>query len=197
MTRRTLVNVPLVLLLAGLCIGSVNARGGSFIVAPWNEVTEKVQLGVTDKVFGNVSVSNGFIDFFVTNPSNNLLFYGNKTSLETFNFTADEKGIYVMHIVNNYQTENVNVTLSYALSITIVLTASVTLSTTVSATTISAIVSPTNPIDWIELLRTIVYNIPWLGTALGAIVKFLKWLRWKIKYRRSRTPVVIVGELTP
>jgi len=189
--KRILIHVFLVFLLVGFFIGSVNARGGNLIVAPSNEVTEKVQLGVTDRVFGNVSATNGFIDFFVTNPSDNMLFYCNKTAFESFNFTANENGTYIMHIVNNYQPEKVNVTLSYALDITIVLTASVTLSATMSASIVSITANPSNPLDWIELLENILKYVAGalgLGKVASAFARFLEWLRWKIKYRKPRTP---------
>jgi hypothetical protein len=179
-----LVHALVIVLLLGFFISSASARGGVFVVGSSNEMTEKVQLvsdaHETDKVYGNISVSDGFIDFFVTSPSGGILLCYNKTALESFYFIAHENGTYTMHMVNDYQSENVRVRLSYALDISIVL-----------ASSFLAIPYPSNPFDWLELLKTIFTYGTGLGAVAGAIARFLKWLRWKIKYRKSRTPVVI------
>lgn len=61
-----------------------------------------------------MSVENGsLIDFFVTTPSYNVVYQSIKTSFETFNITANETGTYVMHFFNKYQSNDVNVSLSY------------------------------------------------------------------------------------
>lgn len=114
---RKLVYAVVALLLVGLPIALVEARGRTYVISPSDEAFEKIQLSPSDNVVGNMSVSNGFVDFFVTNPSYDIVHQSKKTSFDSFNFTANESGVYVMHFVNKYQLEDVNVTLSYGLNI--------------------------------------------------------------------------------
>jgi hypothetical protein len=69
-----------------------------------------------------MSVNNGFVDFFVTNPSNDTIYQNLKTSFDSFNFTANENGTYQMHFVNMYQSVDVNVTLSYSVNFFVTVT---------------------------------------------------------------------------
>jgi len=188
-TRRTLVNVPIVLLLVGLFIGSVNARGGSFIVGPKSEVTENVVLDTSNSVYGNVSVDNGFVDFFVTSPSGDVLLRYAKTSLNSFNFTATEKGTYQIHAANTYRTEAVNITLNYMVAVSFQLSATLKVSEGVSVGT-ATVLPPsmvTQPLDWIIPIIGWVLNL--LMPLANALLKFLRWLSWIKRYRKSRTPV--------
>ena len=109
------MSVLLALLVAGVFVGLAKAMEVSFIVTPSeDEVVQKIQLSASDNIVGNISVENGsFIDFFVTSPSYDMVFQSNKTSFETFNITASDTGTYVMHFVNKYQSNYVNVSLSY------------------------------------------------------------------------------------
>ncbi|MDH5595268.1 MAG: emp24/gp25L/p24 family protein [Candidatus Bathyarchaeota archaeon] len=100
-------------------VGIVNARGGTFIIEPSEKANERVKLGACDTVRGNFSVSNGFIDFYIMSPSGTVFLRYNKTAFDIFNFTAEEDGNYSMHLINAYQTENVNVTLNYAVHVVI------------------------------------------------------------------------------
>jgi hypothetical protein len=109
--------VLLALLLVSLLVGLVEARGGTFVISPTAEAIETtIPLSPPDSVFGNMSVSSGFVEFFVTNPSNEIIYQNLKTSFDQFNFTADENGTYQMHFVNLYQSGNVTVSLSYSIN---------------------------------------------------------------------------------
>lgn len=120
---RKIVYAIVALLLVSLFIAMVEARGGSYVISPSDEAIEKIQLAPPDNVVGNMSVNNGFVDFFVTNPSYDIVYQSLKTSFDSFNFTANESGIYVMHFVNKYQSEDVNLTLYYACNFFVVLSA--------------------------------------------------------------------------
>jgi hypothetical protein len=122
-----------ILLLLGLFIASVECqRVGNYVIRPSDEAIEKIRLAPPESVFGNVSVSNGFVDFYITSPSYEIVYQSLKTSAEMFNFAANESGTYVMHFANKYQTEDVNVTLSYACNFYVVL--SETIHVSVSST---------------------------------------------------------------
>jgi hypothetical protein len=116
-------------LLASLFVASVEARGGNLVVSPSGEAIEKIQLAPPDNVVGNMSVSNGFVDFFVTNPSYDIVYQNLKTSFDNFNFAANESGIYVMHFVNRYQSGDVNVTLCYGCNFFVVTSVNIGIST--------------------------------------------------------------------
>jgi len=87
-------------------IGDVGARTHEFIIQPKEEVTlDTPTLTSTDKVIGNVSAQNGFVDFYVTTPTGGILFCYNKTADANFNFTASETGNYTFHFVNSLLAE--------------------------------------------------------------------------------------------
>jgi hypothetical protein len=106
----------LVCLLVGSFVSAVKARGGILVIGPGDEAIEKVQLTSPSSVGGNMTANDGFVDFFVTNPSYDIVYQRNRTSFDSFNFAANESGVYVMHFVNKYQSGDVNVTLSYRIT---------------------------------------------------------------------------------
>lgn len=124
----------LVCLLVGSFVSAVKARGGILVIGPCDEAIEKVQLASPDNVVGNMTVNDGFVDFFVTNPSYDIVYQRNRTSFDSFNFTANESGVYVMHFVNKYQSGDVNVTLSYGINFFFSFSSSFTISTQISVT---------------------------------------------------------------
>jgi hypothetical protein len=130
-------HVLVALLFISLFVGLVEARGGTFIISPGGEVIEKIQLSPTDSVFGNMSVSGGFVDFYVTSPSNELIYQNLKTSIDHFNFTAEENGTFEMIFANEYQFENVSVSLSYSVNFFIFVSEEIHVSTYATQTTTS------------------------------------------------------------
>jgi uncharacterized membrane protein len=101
------------LLSLSLLGGLVAARGGSFAINPKGEAIETIQLTPPDSVFGNMTVSGGFVDFYITNPSNDVIYQNLRTPFDSFNFTADENGTYEMHFANNYQMQGIVLNLTY------------------------------------------------------------------------------------
>jgi hypothetical protein len=134
---RTIVFAAVVLLLVGSFAGSVEARGGTFVISPCDEAIEKIQLTPPDNVVGNMTANNGFVYFFVTNPSYDIVYQSLKTSFESFNITANESGTYVMHFVNKYQSGDVNVTLSYGLNVFVNLSETIHVSTQITSNTVT------------------------------------------------------------
>jgi hypothetical protein len=124
----------LVCLLVGSFVSAVKARGGVLVIGPGDEAIEKVQLASPDNVVGNMTVNDGFVDFFVTNPSYDIVYQRNRTSFDSFNFTANESGVYVMHFVNKYQSGDVNVTLGYGINFFFSVSLSLTISPQLSIT---------------------------------------------------------------
>jgi len=198
MKCKSITSILLIFLVASFFIGMVNARGEAFVIEPSKEVIEKVELKVPDEVVGNVTVSNGSIDFYITNPSGTILFYSNETAFESFKFTAKQNGTYIMHLLNPTQ-ENVTATLNYGINFFIILQETITMTSSLGTAVVTTITTITPTFfDWVELLKNILISIPGFGALAGfikwgikAIKKFWEKRKWNKKYGKSRTPVVI------
>jgi len=187
----------LAVFVAGSFICNVSARGGVFVVEPMQEVIEEIELTVSDKtsanVCGNFSVNDGVIDFYVTSPSGIMLLCYNETAFNRFNFTAVENGTYVMHLANTWSTSNATATLDYGVNWEITLQAQTSLRWHTIASW-EMTVQPTTPFDWIGILNVIwalVSTISALVALPKRVLDFVRWLYWKIKHGKPKTPVVI------
>jgi len=189
--RPTLVLFAITITLVSF-IGPVSARGGEFFIEPLREVTESVELTESDEVIGNVSVSNGFIDFYVTSPSGVVLLCWNQTAFDTFSFVAKEDGLFIIHLANTHQAENVEVTLNYNIHFKIVLQQNISVGFSLgTASVVGSMIPPTTPmIDWISFLEAL-SAMTGLASLAEAIRRFLRWLQWRRKYGKPRTPVVV------
>jgi len=118
-TKLCLILLTVSVLMLAFCVSVARARGGSLVLGSMQEAVESVDLGVSDEVFGNLSVSNGYIDFFVTNASGATIQGFHNVSSTSFNFVASENGTYYMHSKNSYQAYDVTVKLDYGVSITV------------------------------------------------------------------------------
>lgn len=158
MSKRKLLPALLAVFLAISFMGKVDARGGVFLIEPKQEVIDSIELTVSDKtsanVSGNVSVAEGFIDFYVTSPSRIVLLCYNKTAFNRFNFAAEENGTYVMHLVNTWSTNNVTATLNYGVNWEITLQAKINVKFSTDVTTKTVLVTP-SPIDIHEILQIV------------------------------------------
>jgi hypothetical protein len=114
-----LILLPVSVLMLAFCVSVARARGGSFVIESMQEAVENVDLGVSDQVFGNLSVSSGYIDFFITNPSGAIVQGFHNVSYTSFSFVASENGTYSMHLENAYQAYDVTVKLDYGVKMTI------------------------------------------------------------------------------
>jgi len=197
MRKRILIFFLLAVFLAGPFIGNVSARGGVFVVEPMQEEIEEIELTVSDKttanVCGNFSVNDDFIDFYVTSPSGIMLLCYNKTTFNRFYFAAVENGTYVIHLSNTWSTSNVTATLNYGVNWEITLQAEIS-PTWHTITAWETTFQPTTPFDWIGILKVIwalVSTISALVALPKRVLNFLRWLYWKIKHGKSKTPVVI------
>jgi hypothetical protein len=157
--KRALVVVSIAFVLASLCVASVQAKSTTYHIEPTKEATESIVLDVSDSAVGNVSIDNGLIDFYVTNPSGHSILRYNSTTFELFNFTAVEKGAYTMHFAN----------------------ANLGTSTGV-ANVLGSPVLPV-PFDWTWLIQTFASLLLPIGKALGALRKYLKDRGWEKKYK--------------
>jgi len=197
MRKRELMFFLLAVFLVGSFIGNVSARGDVFVVDPTQEVIETIELAVSDMtsadVCGNFSVIDGFIDFYVTSPSGIVLLCYNKTAFNRFNFAAVENGTYVMHLANTWSTNNVTVTLNYGANWQMTLQAEIS-PTWHTISVWEMTVQPMTPFDWTGILNWVwrlISAIPALVALPKLMLKFLRWLYWKIKHGKSKTPVVI------
>jgi len=194
MTIKKLPRMLLVVLSAVSLIGITYARGGVFVVEPTKEMIDSVELVVSDStsanVCGNLSVVDGFVDFYVTSPSGVILLCYNRTALNSFNFTAMENGTYVLHLRNTSRTNNVTATLNYGVNWQVVLHGEINLTWHTASVWQATVASPT-PFDWIGLFRT----FTGLLSAFYTILKILQILekywnarKWKKTYKEIRTP---------
>jgi hypothetical protein len=90
-----------------------------FVIEPMQTVIERIELEASDKVAGNLSVSNGLVDFSITNPCGDVLLTCNKTEFTSFIFTARQNGNYTFYPLNVVD-ETVTATLYYGLEQTVV-----------------------------------------------------------------------------
>lgn len=118
-TKLCLILLPISVLMLVFCVSVVEARGGSFVIGLMHEAVENVNLRVSDQVFGNLSASDGCIDFFISNPDGVTVQDFLNISNISFNFTADVDGNYSMHMNNMYQAHDVTVELEYGVHMTI------------------------------------------------------------------------------
>lgn len=167
----------------------VNARGGVFVIKPRQEVTDSVELMVSDatsvEVYGNLSVADGFVDFYVTSPSGMVLLCYNKTAFSTFKFVANENGTYVLHLANRWSQSNVTVRLHYRVHWKIIVEEKTGIGT--STENVQLITSPPLPPinipDVISLLATIVSLLYYILKILG--VKIYLYRKENVKYIRE------------
>lgn len=118
-TKLCLILLPVSVLMLAFYVSVARARDGSFVIGPMQEAVENVDLGVSDQVFGNLSVSSASIDFFITDPSGATVLGFHNVSSISFNFVASENGTYSMHLENAYQAYDVTVELDYRVKMTI------------------------------------------------------------------------------
>jgi hypothetical protein len=193
MKKKSVILIFLILLVVNIFVGTVNARGGVFVIEPTKEIIDSVELAVSDNtsanVCGNLSVVDGFVDFYVTSPSGVVLLCYNRTALNSFNFTAVENGTYVLHLRNTLSASNVTATLNYGVNWQIALHGEIHLTWHTVAVWEMTIGSPT-PFDWIGFFNEYIY--PLIVVSLPVFIKklerFWRERKWKKKYREPRTP---------
>jgi len=173
----------------GLAIDSVKATGRTFIISPMEEVIDTRILSPPGKVSGNFSVENGTIDFFVTSPSKDVILCFDKTGKADFNFSILENGNYTMHLVNSYSLANLAVQLDYSIKLKVCCQIPIGFASSVGTV---SVIAP-SPFDWTPIWRIIeAIGYTLLSVFVSKIRDFIDWLKWIRKYRKSRTPVVLV-----
>lgn len=198
MKRRYLMFFFLAVFSALSFISTASARGGVFVIEPMQEVTEIVELTVSDKssadVSGNVSVIDGLIDFYVTSPSGNVLLRYNKTAFTRFKFDAVESGAYILHLANTWSENNVTATLDYGVNYEITLDAQMNMLASVKGGKISIVPPPPdfiNPIEILKILGLTISTIFAFAKLGDKALRFFRWVYWRLKHGKSKTPVVI------
>jgi len=124
-------------------ISNISARTDVYELEPSSEVTRDITLTVQDSVVGNLSVGNGVIDFYVTNPSEGIVFYYDKTTYANFTFNASEDGNYTFHFINLNSSEGVTVTMIYSVNFSVFASVGLNVGTSVG----TAVVSSPPPFD--------------------------------------------------
>jgi hypothetical protein len=119
-TRLYLILLPISVLMLAFFVSVAGASNRSFVIGSMQEAVEKVNLGVSDQVVGNLSIINGHIDFFIDNPDGITVQEFLNVSNLNFNFVADKNGTYSMRLNNTYQAFNVTAELDYGVNRTYV-----------------------------------------------------------------------------
>jgi len=184
--KRKIIFITIAFVLASLYVASVQARGATFIVEPAREAVDTAQLNISEGAVGNVSVENGFVDFYITSPSGLVILCYNKIAFESFNFTAEENGTYTMHLANNNQEASVSVLLYYVVKFNVVLKADINAGFSLGKATVLPSPVLTPPFDWTEvvgLLKTVGYLIALTAQAIHEAWKRWKDRNWQKKYK--------------
>lgn len=99
-----------------LSINAVSAVARTIYVEAEKEAVENLSLKVDDEVSGRISVigdSSDDIDFFITDPGENVVVQHEKVSVQDFRFKASREGTYTLHFDNTFSTERKTVTFNY------------------------------------------------------------------------------------
>lgn len=196
MSKRKLLPVLLAVFLAISFTGKVDAGGDVFLIEPKREVIKNIELTVSDKtsanVSGSVSVTKGFIDFYITSPSGIVLLCYNKTAFKRFNFAAKENGTYVIHLVNTWSANNVTATLNYGVNRKITLQEKINAKSSTDVTIEPVLVTP-SPIDILEILQ-IVYLAVMIVSGILSIFGVKLYVRRKKKVPYIRKFGIIKGD---
>lgn len=106
----------LFLLIAGLVACSVEAGTETFSVPPETEVTKPLNLQEDDRVaigFTVVGQTTSALDFYITDPSGNIVIQHESAGQRSFSLHAKTSGIYTFHFDNSNFLEEKMVTLNY------------------------------------------------------------------------------------
>ncbi|MEM3699861.1 MAG: hypothetical protein QXL57_03210 [Candidatus Bathyarchaeia archaeon] len=189
------LSCAILFLLAAFSVPCVNARGGVFVIGPMQKEVETVELTVSESmhadVCGNISVVNGYIDFYVTNPSGGIILCYNKVSFGCFNFSAVENGTYVLHLANAESENDVTATLNYGVNFKVFVQETLSWHT---VATWRVEVTPTFPFDIVGILTQIIVSITllyYLASLGEKIVGLIRWFYWRAKHGKSKTPVIL------
>lgn len=180
----------LVLLLLSLTIDTAEATTEILSIEPMQGISKIVKLAISESVSGRFLVSNGTIDFFVTDPDESVIFSYEQSGNAQFNFTASKNGNYTMHLVNSISLTKVLVEFAYGVNYVVVLQENIKAwynLGTWSTTLVTPLIQP--PLDLLAILSALLTVL-----AIGEkITKGFRWLFgrlwWIWKYRKPRTPV--------
>ena len=138
-----------------------------FVIEPSKEVTRAVESGRCTSICGNLTVINGSVDFYATNPSGTVLFLYNKTAFTDFAITNIENGTYAFHMVNSWSNDNVTATLYYGKNFEVILQENVHMSFGVAVETFSVLVETRPIFPWMEVVKQLA---PWLGSIFVTVI---------------------------
>jgi hypothetical protein len=99
-----------------LGINAVSAVSRTIYVDPGQKEVEGVDLKVNDRVSGRISVigeSDNNIDFYITDPNEEVILQKERVSVKDFRFTASKEGTYTLHFDNSFSADRKTVTFNY------------------------------------------------------------------------------------
>lgn len=193
---KTLISSVVALVLMFSLFGSVSA-GDTFNIEPMTEIIKSVESGGCVNIKGNLSITDGLVDFYVTSPSGIVLLIYNKTGLTDFNITCLENGNYTFHIVNSWSTNNVTATLWYGRNFEVTMQENIRTWHDITSWTFTASTAATPTFPWAEPLMKSLGSIlsSILVTVLSALlIDYLRERHQKWKNGKPNTPVVIRWE---
>ena len=189
--KRVMLVSSLLLLLA--LIGTVQASS-VFVIGPSEEVTENVACPKgCQSICGNVSAVGGIIDFYVTDPSENIVLHYENISVANFNVSTPQNGTYIIHVANRLSASNVTATLFYGVNFNIVINEEVRTWHTLATVTTTLSTPSTSVNPWIGPFSQVGYII--LSAVAGLLMNLLGVVirRGYQKYKdgESKTPTVL------
>lgn len=153
-------------------VASVQASTNTFSIEPSNEATQDIQCSVGfQSIYGNLSTMGGKINFYVTDPSGNIVANYENVSFLDFRIETPQNGTYVLHLtdrpsVNNLPLRrqlskylppnNITATLFYGRNYVVVLEE--TIHTQFSMSNTFQQIPP--PIPWQQIILIIVQQLP-------------------------------------
>lgn len=115
---KKIVLILLILLSFSLIVGVVRAE--TFTVPPLQEIARSVGLSNGDKVSGSLSVVGGSgndINFYVTDPNENIILRYDRVTQTIFSFSVSMTGTYTMYFDNSFSIfSSKSVTLDYTVT---------------------------------------------------------------------------------
>jgi hypothetical protein len=171
--------------------GSVQASN-VFIVGPLENVCQNIECPNTcQSISGNVSTVGGNIDFYITEPSGNIVLYYENVSFANFIVNTPINGTYVINMANRQSTDSVTATLFYGRHFLIVLSAEISMAFSTVATVTTNVPAPFNPWGLLSQIGYLMFVIV-IGPLIVSLLRDLIRLGFqKYKDGKSKTPVVL------
>ncbi|MFQ6064976.1 MAG: emp24/gp25L/p24 family protein [Candidatus Bathyarchaeia archaeon] len=104
------------ILITSSVVSTTNATTETFSVPPETDLTKALDLRENDRVtigFSVIGKTTNQIDFYITNPNEDITYPHNNTGHVSLSFLTTQAGTYTLHFDNTQSTETKTITLNY------------------------------------------------------------------------------------